>query len=190
MRSKSFPLDPSAALPNGSQMGIVIEREIPAPASEVLAAIARAGEWRESAIPGALKQGAIVGIDVRVNGSRFRWYYARTWYPAQSNFIELWGRVEESPDGASRVVARCGYDRGWTGMVIGAGVIGLLMAFSGEGLASLALPGIAVGSAITAFAWNSRAASGRDLEANYLVERLEHLLDAFTMNGVLRAPAK
>ena len=169
--------------------GFVIEREIPAPASEILAAIARGGEWRESAIPNELKKGAVIGIDTWVKGSKFRWYYARTRYRAQENYLELWGRVETSPNGGSRVIARCGYNRGLTGFMVGAGVIALLIALSGGGFGALVLPLIAVVVALVTFAWNSRAASGTDSEANYLVERFEQLLHPFITKASVRAPA-
>jgi len=169
--------------------GFVIERDIPAPASEVLAAIVRGGEWRESAIPDELKKDRVIGIDARVNGSKFRWFYARSSYRMDGYFVlELWGRVEESSNGNSRIVARCGYNRGLTGLMVAAGVIAVL-AFFGGGSGALVLAGIGVASAIPTFAWNSRAASGRDKEANYLVDRFEQVLHRFTTNGNVRAPA-
>ena len=170
--------------------GFPIEREIPAPAPEVLAAIARGGEWRESAIPDELKKRRIIGIDARVNGSKFRWFYARSAYWMDGYFIlELWGRVQESPNGGSRVVARCGYSRGLTGLLVAAGVLALPIApvFGGSG--ALVLAGIAVATATATLALNSRAASGRDKEANYLVERFEQLLHLSTTSGSVRAPA-
>ena len=169
-------------------MAIVIEREIPAPASEVLAAISRGGEWRESAFPNELKKGAIIGIDARVRGSRFRWFYVRKSYRYEGDFLALWGRVEETPNGGSRVVARCGYNRGLTGGIVGAGVITLLIAFS-FGSAALVVPGIAVAIAVVTFARDARAARGTDSEANYLVDRLDHVLQPLTTNRSVRAPA-
>ena len=169
-------------------MAIVIEREIPAPTSEVLAAIARGGEWRESAIPTELRKGAVIGVDAWVKGSKFRWLLVRTSYAGEVCYLALWGRVEESPDGGSRVIARCGYDRGLSWSLIAAVSIGVLITFS-EGAAGLALPGIAALVAVIAFARNFRAVRGADSEANYLVERFEKILQPFTARPIVRAPA-
>lgn len=164
-------------------MGIVIEREILAPASEVLAAIARGGVWRESAIPNELKKGSIIGVDAWVKGFKFRWFLVRSSYRAEGDYLALWGRVEESPNGGSRVVARCGYDRGLGWFVIAIVGIGLLFAFSGS-LGGLLFPGIAAVAAVITFASNGRAARGADREANYLVEQFEKVLQPFTTRPV------
>ena len=169
--------------------GFLIERDIAAPASEVLAAIARGGEWRESAIPNELKKQAVIGIDARVNRSKFLWSYAYSSYQRWGYYLELWGRVEQSSNGGSRVVARCGYNRGLTGLIVAAGVSAILMAFFWGAVGALVLVGFAVANAIVTLARDSRAASGRDKEANYLVERFEQVLHPFTTNGSVRAPA-
>src|SRR4051812_3151738 len=80
---------------------IRLELESPQLPPVVLAALrARAGEWRESQIPAALKRAGISALEGQVDGDTFTLIYERSWYGLGAEGQYLRARATTSPTAA------------------------------------------------------------------------------------------
>jgi hypothetical protein len=148
----------------------------PAPPEAVLAAIREDGrEWRDSAVPPALREEVGHRVEVRVKGDRFRLTLPSRQEGPET--VTLHGRVSPAPDGGSLVHLRFGSGSPMFWVVIaGAGALTFPVNL-GWGLFLLAAAALFGG----VDAWRgSRLDEEGDPVAAYLAERLRA--------AVLRAP--
>ena len=156
-----------------------IIREVSASPDDVLAAVREdAREWRESAIPPALRKRGIVRVDARI---RLPYVQLRPRLRAgdRRTVPILRAAVIAAPGGGARIRGECGRRSGWlVPVALAAAAFPTVMWFGGDAESAL----IAWAFAFMALVWMLIAylapRNGPDAEADYLVQRFEQALAA------------
>ena len=153
-------------------MAILVQRDCRATPEALLEAIRQQADAGEPNVPEPLRRGGITGIKVRTGrnsfGVRLRW---NPWYN-EGDTLELRGSVTAAPGGGSLVVARAGRTRAMLPFVIFFGALALAIAGTAAAVAWTLLGILLMG--VLAIRWqDARVTRDRDIEAAYLLERLE-----------------
>ena len=154
-------------------MTVQIELRATAPPDAVLAAIREhASYWQESQVPPELRALGSYGVEVRLDGPRFRLALDSHRDPPPSEFV-LRGEVTERPDGGSSIRASAvSLERDWLGVVLIGGLT-LVLALGAHWWAATLLAAGGGG-----WAWLSRRRMAlltqeSDAGLRHLVARLE-----------------
>jgi hypothetical protein len=158
---------------------IAFDLQTQEPLEVVLAALrARAGEWRESQIPSALRSAGVLGIESRAEGATITLRYERSWYGLGGRGQSLRARATVFHVGAStRVHVEVDYHiRGLNyGLLAGAVEVSVLtMLIRDPWVLLLVLFPASMFVAVRAWSRHvTRSMSRSDPDADYLVRRIE-----------------
>lgn len=156
-------------------MSLSIRLHSAAPPEEVLEAIRRdAREWRESAVPQALRDRGMRRLAVKFSGSGFALYMQTISDPGDE--LVLHGRVLPGDAGGSLVLVECGPPDGLRSHPAWFAAPGAILLLTGEYAPGVVLLGIAAAGVLLAGFGERRVVCGGDDVTRYLLARLESAL--------------